>query len=68
MSYRFGDLSRFLTGPRMIGQVRHLVTFAGAVLVYHDVLPQSQFDVYAGLALAAVGFVGSATAREKRND
>ena len=65
--------SRLLTAlqpfsdPKVNGAFRHLLTSMGPVLAINGFGSESEWQLYLGLVMAVLGFVGSWTANEKKN-
>lgn len=57
---------RIINRPRVMGQMRHLTTVIGTILAMNGVVGEQQWQVWSGLVLAILAFVGSAMAEEKR--
>jgi len=54
-----------LNRPKVMGQLRHFANSIGAALAMHGAVQETTWQVYSGLALALLAFVGSLIAAEK---
>jgi len=57
-----------LRNPKVLGQIRHFLTAAGPLLVHHGVTTEAYWAMLVGLAMAALGFIASWTAPEKKHE
>lgn len=55
-----------LNRPKIFGQLRHMMNTIGAVLATHGAVNDLDWQVWSGLALAVLAFVGSLLAQEKQ--
>lgn len=55
-----------LNRPKVMGQLRHFMNTIGAALAMRGVVVESDWQIYSGLGLAAIAFVGSLLAQEKQ--
>lgn len=52
--------------PRIQGALRHLLTAFGPILAMHGVTSDESWQLWVGLTMAGLGFVGSWFAPEKQ--
>ena len=55
-----------LNRPKVIGQLRHFANTVGAALAMHGAVSDEGWQVYSGIGLAALAFIGSLLASEKQ--
>ena len=56
-----------LNRPKVMGQLRHFMNTVGAALAMHGAVNEMEWQVYSGLGLAVIAFVGSLMAAEKND-
>lgn len=56
-----------LNRPKVMGQLRHLLSTLGSALATIGVLNNSTWELYVGIGLAILAFVGSLLASEKNS-
>ena len=55
-----------LNRPKVEGQLRHMLNTVGAALATYGVVNDTQWQLYTGIGLAILAFVGSILASEKQ--
>ena len=58
-------MSKYFT-PKIQGQVRHLLTALGPLLSYYGLTNEGEWEVWAGLVMALMGFAWSWLSPEKQ--
>lgn len=54
-----------LNRPKVMGQLRHLIGTIGTFLATKGVIDGATWEIYAGIGLAVLAFLGSLMASEK---
>lgn len=55
-----------INNPKTMGQLRHLINTVGAALAMYGVVQETNWQIYSGLVLAILAFIGSIKAKEKQ--
>lgn len=55
-----------LNGPKVMGQLRHFLNSVGAVLATYGAVNDVEWQLWSGLGLALIAFLGSLMAPEKK--